>query len=58
MVLVSAMLTGCGGESDPASCPTATRVDLSNIDADDPTLPFQYPLDVVEEHPDDAEFGV
>ena len=57
VALVSALAAGCGGESNPASCPTADRVDLSDIDPNDTTLPFQYPLDIVEQHPNDAEFS-
>lgn len=57
VALVAVLAAGCDEESNPASCPTATRVDLSDIDPDETTLPFQYPLDIVEEHPNAAEFS-
>ncbi len=57
VALVSLSLAGCGEESDPASCPMATRFDLSDFDQNDMSVPFRYPLDIVEQHPNDAEFS-
>ena len=55
-VLFAVLLSGCSSAT-PEECPTLPRVDLSQVDANDDTLPFQYPLDVVEEHLHDAEFS-
>ena len=53
--LFAVLLSGCGSAT-PGECPTLPRVDLSQVDPNDDTLSFQYPLDVVAGHLHDADF--
>ena len=53
--LIAVVVSGCGSAA-PQDCPSSPRLDLSDIDSNDDTLPFQYPLDIVENHPYDADF--
>jgi hypothetical protein len=50
-----AVLTGCSSASQE-ECPESPRSDLTGIAADDPSLPFRFPLDDVETHGDEAVF--
>jgi len=54
--LVAMLLGGCA-HATPTACPTGGRLDLTQVDPTDAALLFQYPLDLVEEHPHDADFG-
>lgn len=54
-MLMVLSLAACGNAS-PGECATSTRVDLALIHANDAALPFRAPLDVVDEHPRDADF--
>ena len=58
LVVIAALavvVSGCGGAA-PQDCPSSPRLDLSDVDLNDDTLSFQYPLDVVEDPPQDADF--
>jgi murein DD-endopeptidase MepM/ murein hydrolase activator NlpD len=57
LAFLSLLLAACNADADPASCPTASRVDLSGVAPDDVSLPFRYPLDIVETHPQEADFS-
>ena len=53
--LFAVLLSGCSSAT-PGECPTLPRIDLSQVDPNDDTLPFRYPLDVVAGHLHDADF--
>ena len=55
IVVLAVVVSGCGSAA-PQDCPSSSRVDLSDVDPNDQTLPFRYPLDIVENHPHDADF--
>lgn len=55
-VVLAVLVSGCSSAA-PEDCPAPHRVDLSQVDPNDDTLPFRYPLDVVEERPHDADFS-
>jgi len=52
---LAVLVSGCSSAA-PQECPSPPRFDLSDIDPNDDTLPFRYPLDLVEERPHDADF--
>ncbi|MEN8234396.1 MAG: M23 family metallopeptidase [Actinomycetota bacterium] len=54
--VIAVLLLAACASATPTECPTATRVDLSNVDPDDHSLPFRYPLDIVEVHAREADF--
>lgn len=49
------VLAGCSSAS-LEDCPRSTRTDLSDVAADDASLPFRFPLDEIEPHPREAAF--
>ena len=54
--LLTVLLFGCSSAL-PEECPRLPRIDLAQVDSYDDTLPFQYPLDAVEERSHDADFS-
>lgn len=52
---LAVVVSGCGSAA-PQDCPSSPRLDLFDVDPNDDTLPFQYPLDIVEDPPFDADF--
>ncbi|MDH5372818.1 MAG: M23 family metallopeptidase [Acidimicrobiia bacterium] len=55
VVILGTLLSGCGSAA-PEECPSLHRVDLSRVDPNDDSLAFQYPLDIVEKPPQNADF--
>ena len=55
LIVLAVLVSGCSSTA-PQDCPSTARVDLTHVDPADASLPFRYPLDVVEEHRHDADF--